>query len=334
MSTFQLVFRDTAYPVPMKSIWGFLDHHRELLDPASYSVQSSGRRDVFESLVRWLRNESNLSVTPSNVDFLSQLANEFSLDQLRSECAVFSGFGGRLAALEQVVASSPAFGRKTEERLRSHERQLECLQCQLWDVQKELVLVRRSYEGTKRECEKSTERLKRSVEDRLSKVEVSLQNLSAKSAPATELNKLRASFGELQAKVSSIESFAGGLRRDVDDVRRLPEGIVSPRKPAGKLGPPKLDSPRLEPPQAKAETAQSRLIQIIVRMPNGKHMTLEVDPTDPIEEVKRQLLARAEGSAGVRYLAYAGHPMYEGCLADNVDERANTIEWKMRIQSY
>jgi hypothetical protein len=270
----------------VKSISGFLNLHRELLDSATYTVQSSGHPAAFEGFVSWLRNESKVSVTPSNVIFLSQLANEFGLDDLRSECASFSRFGDRVAKLERLVASSLAFGRKAEESLLSQERRLESLQSQLCEVQRELSLIRPFCERTKSECQRSIETLKRSLEGRLAAAEVSVHVIRVGSAPVAELDRLRALFGQLQGKVSSIGSLTARLAREVQEVPRTVELAATPTR---------------RPP--------SRLMQIFVKLPSRKYIALEVDPADRCEDVKGMIQDKTDIPADMFWLTFCGRPL-------------------------
>ena len=53
-------------------------------------------------------------------------------------------------------------------------------------------------------------------------------------------------------------------------------------------------------------------MQIFVKMPDGRHVTLEVEPTDRIEDVKAKILDK-EGTLPVYYqLIYAGKCLEDG----------------------
>jgi hypothetical protein len=111
MSTFRLIFDNMNYSVPRKSVFELLDSRRALLDATDYTVQSCVPLDVFGAFIDSLRNHTKLTVTKSNAAFLLVLANEFGLDDLRSECRLFSGdsvaaMADRLSQLERNLSSS------------------------------------------------------------------------------------------------------------------------------------------------------------------------------------------------------------------------------------
>jgi hypothetical protein len=88
MSLFDLVFQGKTYTVPKQSISDLLEH-RKLFGPTCYTVESSVPVPVFASFVRWLKTRTKISVTKENAAFLSFLASEFFLLDLRVECDTF-----------------------------------------------------------------------------------------------------------------------------------------------------------------------------------------------------------------------------------------------------
>jgi hypothetical protein len=111
MSTFHLILHNTNYAVPRRSVFELLDSRRDLLDATDYTVQSCVPVDVFHAFIDSLRNHTTLTVTKSNAPFLVVLANEFGLEDLRADCAHFTGdsvaaMADRLSQLEHNLSSS------------------------------------------------------------------------------------------------------------------------------------------------------------------------------------------------------------------------------------
>jgi hypothetical protein len=143
MADISLVFDQTAYAVPRKSIFELLNHDRSLLDAATYAVQSSVPREVFTVFLDSLKTQTKIAVTNANAVPLALLAKEFCLSELISDCATFSvsvdhflRLSERVSRLESQIAtfSSPSHQfeeesppRQFEEEIESQEERLESL---------------------------------------------------------------------------------------------------------------------------------------------------------------------------------------------------------------
>jgi uncharacterized coiled-coil protein SlyX len=148
MSTIELVFNDNSWPVPWKSIFELLNHHRELLDVGSYSVRSSVPLDDFQVFLDSLTSQQKPTVTEQNAVSLSLLAKEFFLADLESECGLFpvsadqfSTLSARVADLERQLASFSKSTRKLDARIECQEEGLENIR---FDVRKLKKSLRKS----------------------------------------------------------------------------------------------------------------------------------------------------------------------------------------------
>jgi hypothetical protein len=87
MQRFELFFEGTAFGIPRKSLFEFLDHHRDLLDTRAYTVQSNVSGAIFQDFLDFLKNQTKPLITKLNAAPFSLLAEEFCLTELARECA-------------------------------------------------------------------------------------------------------------------------------------------------------------------------------------------------------------------------------------------------------
>jgi hypothetical protein len=141
MSTLDLVFGGTAFPVPKKCVFELLEHLGSI-QATSYAVQSSVPLDVFSAFADSLKGQTKISVTQSTALPLWFLANEFFLPESAAECATFSVSIGQFSALAKRVSelerripcrsNSPG---EIEGRIESLEEGLESLRLALEKLQ-------------------------------------------------------------------------------------------------------------------------------------------------------------------------------------------------------
>jgi hypothetical protein len=87
--SFELSFHTTIYMVPKPSLFSLFEHRPELMRTTRYQVQSSVPFEIFQLFVKALKAGTAVVLTKENVSPVSLLAEEFFLEDLQRECAVF-----------------------------------------------------------------------------------------------------------------------------------------------------------------------------------------------------------------------------------------------------
>jgi hypothetical protein len=149
MSTIDLVFNQTNFPVPKRPLVDFLEKWK-LFEATRYVVQSSVPLEIFKAFVASLTAKTKISITRGNAVYLWALANEFLLSEVAAECQTFSVPVDQFFSLsdqvnkfvQQSVAQMSSltnqqdrFHHHTDEKIDSQARELENLRLTLNDLQ-------------------------------------------------------------------------------------------------------------------------------------------------------------------------------------------------------
>jgi archaellum component FlaC len=221
MSTLELVFQGTSYPVPKKYVFELVEKHQDL-NVKRYEVQSSVPAAIFDLFADSLKNQKPPTVTKENAASLLLLAKEFCLEDLASVCETFSVLSDRLTKLEEQIGGMSKSGAAQGELVKLHEERLETLSSRFESLEGKLsrtgVLFEVEVEGSETGAEKSLLSLREGLEKLVGRT------MTAKIPPPlheTDIRSLRKEVGEVRTDLArKLDAQIGSFREEVREVHR------------------------------------------------------------------------------------------------------------------
>jgi hypothetical protein len=226
------------YNVPRSALPEFASQP-ELAGPRAYEVSSAVPQAVFKAFIDSLVNQSPLTVTTQNVLFLLDLAKEFCLPALTSECEAFPIPAAQFVRLSEevrelrlqlasfVAASTGETAHAAHERVDSQELELEHLHAELDAVTAQAEEIRQSLTELGDRIPNQLQARERAIRADIRRVRSAMAEERERSAPDMQAVRADIENGRRRSDrgIRRVRSETAALRSRVDDLANLAPSV-------------------------------------------------------------------------------------------------------------